>query len=461
VASALSVHDFRFTAYHNGAARTVTLSANVGIGVTALPITDCTGLTGGEWVNRPITKTSGTHGFGIQLRTFVTSITSGPCTVNLNKATNVAMTAGQGFKIDNADARQVSDAVINSGSATITSATANFLASDIGKSVSGTEIPNNTTITAVGGGGTTATMSVNADGTSAASTITIGGTQQVNSTRSVNDATYGSTTTVTSPLAGFVQADDVGLPVYGTGIAAGAYITAVAGTTITLGPGTPVTVDALTHTIAIGDASTTAPANGDTVATMGLQIDLDPGFVAGSRPCTDDEVEGVHTVATWRNPGSFLSGLFSVHPSARVLGQVNFITSVSTFSMWIVERPASPAAGSDTTISAKHYDLMANSLPVTSALCASATSPGLALSIGVQGNTSSQGALPLGVGRPGSAQLRYVLPDSDGGYNATAFVKSDDPFVTFSPAGNFSRLCAYPVGPPLVGFGLGTGCGNG
>lgn len=69
--------------------------------------------------------------------------------------------------------RAVTDAATTSGSATLTSATAAFAASDVGAPISGTGIPAATRITAVNSA-TSVTMSANATATGAGVSVTIG-----------------------------------------------------------------------------------------------------------------------------------------------------------------------------------------------------------------------------------------------------------------------------------------------
>ena len=64
-------------------------------------------------------------------------------------------------------------------------------------------------------------------------------------------------------------------------------------------------------------------------------------------------------------------------------------------------------------------------VPTTLALCAStATSPGLGFSVGVNGTTVSQAALPSGTGRPGTAQLRNTKASTTGS-SSTVFITDD------------------------------------
>ena len=164
----------------------------------------------------------------------------------------------------NTGRRTVTDAVTSSGSTTLTSATANFTAADLGAAVSGTNIASGTTITTVTNS-TTVTLSADAtgaslvvtfqDAASVATSVTL--TQNGNEVAFVQNsgttstaslvllkwnqtsATHasganGHTTTGSTTITNtgfFIVATDVGAQISGTGIPAGATITAVASTT--------------------------------------------------------------------------------------------------------------------------------------------------------------------------------------------------------------------------------------
>ncbi len=275
------------------------------------------------------------------------------------------------------------------------------------------------------------------------------------STRVANDAAFVSTTQISSPAARFRAADDVGLPVTGANIAAGAYITAVSGSTITLGPGTPVTSFVGTEAVTIGDPSVTAPANGEAVVKQGIQLDLDPTLVAGSDPCTDDTAEGFALVGTWLNPGSFFSNAFATQPAATMaIGEIKFPTGVGiNYAAYVIQRAALTAGDPQGTA---HYDLVFPNVPTGLALCTSATSPGLGLSIALSATTPTIETLPSGVGRPGTAQLRSLVPQVTGGYTSSIFIDAQfPPGIWTGP--DFNRLVIYPAGPPVITFQFGVG----
>jgi len=74
--------------------------------------------------------------------------------------------------------RSVADATTTSGSTTVTSATANFSASDVGSSIAGVNIASGTTVQSVTSS-TTAVMSAGATATGSNTTVTVGATTVV------------------------------------------------------------------------------------------------------------------------------------------------------------------------------------------------------------------------------------------------------------------------------------------
>lgn len=458
VSAKYTIHDFAVARYHNGAARTITNTASIASGATTFTATNCVGLS--AWINRPITQVSGTT-IGIAARTFVRSI-SGACLVTLNKPTTATIAATTSFKIDNANSRSVVDALVTTGSTTLTSATAFFDAGDVGRSVTGQFIADGTTISSVTNA-TTVVLSAAANGTSVTTnekTVTFGGTFMSTTTRMANDATW-TTTTITSVAANF-KTDDIGLPVYhgdtqfpGANIPAGAVITAVSGNTATVSPA--MTAQATAARIRIGDPSATAPKDGENAAAQGVQLDLAPSLVAGGDDCTNDTLSGFALAGQWRNPGSFQTGGATTDQPAttKAIGQILFDTSAADFAAFIIERKALTAGD---PIGGVHYDVVFPFVPTGIALCASATSPGLGFSLGIHAQTVGQGALAAGTGKPGTAQLRSIdYQGTAGTYTSTAYVRSDDIAIPFTPAADFERLCSYNVWPSQANFKCGNG----
>ncbi|MDQ1645094.1 MAG: hypothetical protein QOJ50_1278 [Cryptosporangiaceae bacterium] len=121
--------------------------------------------------------------------------------------------------------RSVTDAATTNSSTTLTSATANFTAADVGMPISvasNTQVPANTTIVSVTSP-TAVVMSAAATATAASITATIAGTRTV---------ATGATTLGSAALVGTkFDASDVGRQVAGTGIPPGTTITAVTSAT--------------------------------------------------------------------------------------------------------------------------------------------------------------------------------------------------------------------------------------
>jgi len=496
ISSTFTIHDASNIQYHNGAARRVKNSVAVGVGATTITLdaaltADGNGCVGDQaFVNRTISSAT----TGLQARSFVKTIAG--CTLTLNQATTGAMPIGTVFFIDNSPARSVTDAAL-SATNTMTSASGNLLPSDVNLSVTGTEICDGTIITAVAAGVATLSNTNGAcDLTSpptgppyAAQTITIGGTLDstttvaptvggVTTSREVNDTASTSTTRITSPSAKF-QASDVGLRVSGAGITSPncIIVTRVNGTTIDVSTTNAPTLTGCTtisvgpNIITVGDPSFTAPANGDTVLSQAAQLPLKPTLVAGSAPCANDDAAGFALEGTWHNPGSFvaatpqpgehtLAAPLAGATGTKAIGQIVFATSVLSYSAYVVEYPSGLQGGTDPVNGDPHYNIVFPFVPTGLALCASTpTSPGLGFSIGVQGASASQAAIPQGMGRPATAQLRATRASTSG--STTTGVITDDvqnggtKWAFPNPA--FNRTCIIPATTPDINFVCGDG----
>jgi hypothetical protein len=465
VSPSFTIHDANVAQYHNGASRTVTVSAasSGATSLTASPSITGTGL--GTWVNRVIT------GPGLAPRTFVTSIAGD--TLNLSRPTAAAISGGTSYRVENAaGARSVDDATSSSPDL-LNSSQANFTAGDVGLSVTGTGIPANTTILAVN---TPTQAQLSSSFTLTGPTVSIGGTLLSTSTRQVTGASITSTVRINSTIAAWASSD-VGLEVSGVcdqvtdttsddyTIPAGTYIlTTPSGANADTTGG--LTAGQTGCNLTVGDPNGNAPADGEVAAQKGLQLDLSPSLVPGSNACADDQPEGIALTGTWRNPGSFAgSGVTNRQPgptesdpggaATKAVGQILFDTSVADYSAFIVERRALTPGD---PIGVVHYDVVFPFVPTGLALCpTTSTSPALGMSLTILSATGGQAALPTGTGRPGTGQLRSILPSASGGYTSTAYVRSDSA-VLFSPSSAFQRVCAYPTGlPNPINFQCGPG----
>jgi len=491
--AAFTAHDMGFAVYHNGSARRIAVNA-AAPGATSLTAqASFTGTGLAAWVNRSIS------GPGIAPRTFVTSVNDATSTLNLNLPTSGAVAAGDVVVVENAPgARSVADAA-NPAASTITSATANFTAADVGYSIGGTGIPANTVISAVVNA-TTVTISKPAALTPPV--VTIGGALNyrqdgppygpvgltITSTRVVTGVSLSAAGTLNSTIATF-QPSDVGLQVTASACDDGLpfttqYITAVAAPNATVTPGgmTP----GRTCDLVIGEPNGNAPADGEVVWNQGVQLNLNPTLVAGSDACANDQPEGFALTGKWYNPGNFQGVLTTIGnrqagygtaasppgwPTSKAIGQIYIETAAASYSVFVMEREAGTAAPNGVTgsypagtdlIGSRHYDLTTPFAPTGLALCpSSATSPGLGFSANLAATTSSISNLPTGTGRPGTGQLRNIIsrPDATPGYAGTLYMTSDAAAAgpQWIPVGNFRRLCNYPaVLPNVINFQCGA-----
>jgi hypothetical protein len=470
VSASFTIHDMNQALWHNAAARTVTTSGVTASGATTIQLSTASNGIAGLPVS-PTQMNRVISGTGIAVRTNVDSMTAGGL-LTLNRATTASIPSGTALKIENGTARTILDGA-GVATTTLTSpADANFTAADVGCSVSGTGIPANTTITAVGSA-TTATLS--ATFTLTGPTVTICGSQVNGAARQITGASTTSAVRINSSAAAWVSSD-IGLKVVGVcdqGTAAGGDDYTIPANTYILNTPSGANADTtggLTTgqtgcNLTIGDPGATAPDDGDTAAHQGVQLNLNPSLVAGSDDCTNDQPEGFATIAAWYNPGSFQpsagAGFTTAQPgravafqptfATKAIGQLYFDTAVADFAAFVIEKKAlsvTPNGAAD-PIGSSHYDVMFPFVPTGLALCPSTTtSPGLGFSLTTLASTASIATQPSGTGRPGTGQLRSILPQTSGGYTATAYVMSDHATIAFSPASAFNRVCIYPTGLP-------------
>jgi len=452
-----TVHDFTNAFYHQGEARTVVTASATAVGSATVTLTAASSSTITSFANH------GIAGQGVPKRGFIKVSNNVTHVLTLNTPT-VALVAGDPttgpipagatLTIDNGTSRSVADGTVNN-TTTVTSAKANFktgavaAGGDVGASISGTDIPDNATI-ATWVSATQVTISVAGTGPAGTGDInqvlSIGASTQTTTTRTVNDATYTATNKVTSAAAVFsgTSQGDIGMPISGPGISAGAVITAIAGNVATIS-GT-VATSATAHLVAIGVPSRTAPADNDSILSQGAQLDLNPALIAGSNKCSLNKPEGFGLVGGWINPGSTLYNAalpFGTQPAGTAaLAQILFHTSVLDYAAYIIQQPAG-----DATLAGAHYDLTFPAVPTGIALCASSPA-GVGNSFVLTATTASQAKIPSGVGRPSTAQARGTKP---GAGTFTARIKSDDGTKPF----NIPQTCAMAA-TPVVDFH----CGN-
>ena len=456
------VEDSAQAQWHFGAGRQVTGNTTSG----SATITLTSGSFFATDVNHGISGFSATA--SLNGGTGATALTNSalPATAFIKSVTNattavldIAATAtgtGKKWTIENSDSRIVSDGVTTSGSGTVTSATANFTAADVGRTITGTNMKHGAKITARTSA-TQVTVSPAATATGTAQQLTVGAAANQTSDRFVHDAhvTTGSTT-VTSASAAFVSAFDVHLPVTGTGIPAGASIASVTNaTTIVLSAA--ATATSTTGSLTIGMPNATAPANNDVTLNQGAELQLNPSLVAGSAPCTANAPTGFNITGGWQNPNSYLSSAFGNSTSASLskptIGEFAVPTAVVTFGGYVEQVPASTAGESNT---AAHFDVVFPHLPTGLAVCPAPATAGVATTFEFLGTAHSQSGVPTGVGTPSSSQVRALKDITTATASGTVFfhVRASD--TATSDAFTFSQACAEQY-PDLVDFGCGIG----
>lgn len=384
---------------------------------------------------------------------FIKSVTNATTAV-----LDVAATAtgtGKHWTIENSDSRSFKDASTTSGSGTVTSATANFTATDVGRTITGTNMAHGAKITARTSA-TQVTVSPVATATGASQQLSIGPATNQTTARFVHDAhvTTGSTT-VTSASAAFVAAYDVHLPVSGTGIPAGASIASVTNaTTVVLSAA--ATATSTTGSLTIGLPNATAPINGDTTMALGAELALNPTLVAGSAPCSANAPTGFDITGAWESPNAYATGAFAKPTSASLtkptIGEFAVPTAVVTFGGFVEQVPASTSGESQT---AAHYDVVFPDLPTSLAICPTATA-GVASTFEFLGTAHSQSGLPTGVGTPSTSQVRALKDITASPTTSSVFyhVRTND--TATSDSFSFSQACTEQY-PDLSDFGCGIG----
>jgi len=263
-----TIHDFPQAVWHNGGAWKVT------DGVTTVGSATLTAASGHFDAASDINHT--VSGLGIGPNSFIAAVNS-PTSVTLNKVA-IGTWAAHPVLIENSSIRGVIDGVTTAASTTITSATANFTAADIGRSVTGTYIPKYTTIASVTNS-TTAVLSAAATTSGTAQTLSIGTDELVSSTRALTDVNITSGSNTVTSASGNFQQSDVQLPVIGCGIPTGTYITSVTNATTAVLSNNAT----LTRPLTVTDGVTTTGSKVVTSATAGFSTACDKGqAISGS-----------------------------------------------------------------------------------------------------------------------------------------------------------------------------------
>jgi len=506
--SAETIEDFPQAVWHDGASWAVTGAVTTALSAT---VTAATGhFNAATDINDTIS------GLGIPADSFITTVVS-PTQITLNNKATVSESADK-LTINNSTTREVANGVTTHLSKNISSATANFVAADVGRIVTGTNIPGYDKIASVTSP-TAAVLTTAATATGTLQTLVIGADEQVSSTRQLGDAqiTSGSTTlssasanfqasdaqlavtgcgvpvgtyiasvtdasdvvlsqaatvtrpfavsdgsttdlstTLTSATANFSTACDANKFITGAGIPAGAYIKLVTNsTTVTLSAKATATATGVSLTESpgatevIGLPSATAPVNAEAVSELGSELTLNPTLVKGSSPCASADPTGTTIEGGWYNPGGYLPNTLSPATApVNSIGEILYPTSVVSFAGYVVNEPASTPGEQDT---AAHTDVVLPFVPTALALCPSPNNS-IASVFRFNGTTIAQQKVATGIGTPNSGAVRGI-ENLGSGVSTT----SGTAYLTNGTAGSpYSGGCTTTF-PAVIGYSCGMG----
>jgi hypothetical protein len=313
------------------------------------------------------------------------TLAGGPlCPASPGPATgSCANSVGANVQVDNGTGRAVKDGVTTAGSSTVTSASAHFLANDVGKGLSGGDLPDGATISLVNSVTSVTLVCTNCVGgftgvtAHSALVLTLSPANPPTSARYVTDFSEAvAGRTITSASAEF-SPSDVGLPVIFTpAIAglAGARIgtTAADGSTATLAGGGTANITTGAHLFTLGLPTKTAPATGDVGGTLAILLKVNPTVSPTSPPCAANKVSGFQIPLLWKNPGAYNtvvaggSNQFSgTSPAATSVAQFDFNTAPTSFSGYLEQHYTTTGGVQGPSLYKVHYTF----LPITVGLC--------------------------------------------------------------------------------------------
>jgi hypothetical protein len=316
--------------------------------------------------------------------------------------------------VSNGTGRAVNDGKTFAASDCVLSPKMNFKAADVGMGLTGGDLPEGATISALGGScGTTANSvtlqcvgCLGGPGISAftgvtatpancvpGSTVpspppclitTINPKTPDSSTRYVTDGVYSIVAgvhTITSASALFNK-QDIGLNVVGnpaTTVEPGARILTVnaTGTQATISNGTACSPVCFTagspRKFTIGKPTKTAPATADVVGQLAIELIVDPLLSPTSPPCVASKVSAFEINLLWQNPGAYnltSAGTTDFQGNAvspTSTAQFLFLTSATRFGGFLKQNGT--VAGQVLTTTG--FDIKFEFLPVAAGLCSS------------------------------------------------------------------------------------------
>jgi hypothetical protein len=339
--------------------------------------------------------------------------------------------------VSNGTNRQVTDGNTALASPTVTSATAHFCGgsstctapSDVGARVSGGDLPDGATIltvnainsitltctACVGGftGVTKAPDSTCLPNPCPAIVLTLDPANPPTSARYVNDGTSGANKTLSSATAKFASTD-VGMPVVFNPAIANMNGARIA--TITSGGGSatliaPSNMVAGAKKFTIGKPTKTAPATGDVMGQLGIELTVNPALSPTSPPCAAHKVSGFQINLQWKNPGAYNLVVGGTNYQGAIvsptsIAQLIFNTSATSFGGFLKQNVTISTVTPTTT----DYQIKFEFLPVGVGLC---PGTGIAETFDVDGISLKQAQNPTYTGG-GGGNIRMLSPIPQG-----------------------------------------------
>jgi hypothetical protein len=472
----IEIHDADNVVYHHGGARNVSLAKpSSGNAITAgsATIFFASGTIKNTDVRRPINAFNAAKASMFAGGSFIVSVAPAACTTACTsavlsqkaKVTGGTVAAPITATIEHTNNRYLDDVSCGAGGSTITSATAKFVATDVGKSVSGGPIPDGTFISSQ-----TATVATLNQAHAGACTpaaghtgdqITIGGATYVagdpkvfnadpmtiqlsNSTSggqglTCTGSTLGMTAASKLDTGGF-NANYIGMAaaVKGATATVAAKITAVStagNTSATIAPACPTGVSATVGFAGIGVRGANGPGNAAVMMSLAAILNLNPALVATQDDCSLNTFEGFQVMGGWTNPGTaYAANAFAALAS---VSQVIFPTSVLSFNGYVV-----PKRGGDSVDANPHYNFSFPLLPTSLAVCLSGGAPANEIQLAFGINSTVVSAAPFlatGSGNEGDPPVRSLLPKTgtftvtvEGILNGTGVIFTDTDTCTIS-----------------------------
>jgi hypothetical protein len=358
-----------------------------------------------------------------------------PGTTTAAKNGSCTNSVGAEVLVSNDTGRAVTDGHTTAGSNVVTSTTAHFCSpalagcattqTDVGKRISGGDLPDGATIASVTNA-TTVTLACTGcvggfTGVSTASNqvITLSPADAPTSARYVTDYTSptGGSRVITSATAEFAKTD-IGLPViFNPAIAAvaGARIGTVAadGSSATIAGAGTAKIPAGAKKFTVGLATKTAPATGDVAGTLAILLQVNPTVSPTSPPCAANKISGFQIPLQWKNPGGYntvvsagTNQFSGVSPPGTSIAQFDFNTASTSFAGYLEQHYTTTSSVNGPSSYSVNYTF----LPVTVGLC---PGTGDATTFNFSGLTVKSSSNPSFTGGGGGGE-RGILPEPQG-----------------------------------------------